>query len=947
VIYDIDVAVIGGGAAAVAAACEAAGNGAKVFLAAEEPYLGEDICATYRYWEKQNSPGHPLCGKLFGGGKGQLPFELKKKLDQELVEKNIPFLLCSYLSNVLFDSDGNVAGIVIANRSGEQVIRAKVVIDATPCGTALRLAGVPLVPRSDAAQYVDFVTVGGTAAPSLPHKTRKESISYEGKNYEVSTYRFEMPLKELTFPAIANAEQVVRDQTWNSGMIDSSDRLFFVPGEKFSGVSSYEGKDVPGPASMNMGYFRPRGKKGLFALNGCVDVPSKCAEALLTPSCMIQAGAVVGKAAAEEAKAAKVGKIVSGSEIKIKIVGGEAKIENSYIRPQHRLDSVKIDSEVIPVIASYDVVVVGGGTAGAPAAIAAAENGAKTLMIEQLHGLGGTTTLGAIGKYYHGYRQGYTAAIDSGVAGMGVREEKGKGQRKGGWNVQCKMEWFRRTARKAGADIWFGATVCGSVVDGKTVKGVVVATPMGKCVVLTARVIDATGSADVAIAAGAGYTYTNAEHAAIQGAGLHAVVPGKDYYNTDWAFISEFDVFDATRTYTVAKKKFTSAYDLGKLLQTRERRRVKGDFEVTAIDIVCGRTYPDTISYHRSNFDSHGFTVDPFFLLMSPHEKSLDASVPLSALLPKGLEGIMVTGLGISAQRDAMPLLRMQPCLQNQGYAVGLVAAMSIKADKELRVFDLKPIQEKLKAMEILPKSLKLDDNWNVDGAAVKGAVTALDMKMTVLPTILRCRDLSFPLLKERLADADQADQKLAAAFVLGMYGEKDGWKELLAEIGKNEKWDKGWNYRGMGQYGMSISPLDGLIIAGGRTGRKEFLPHIHMLAGQLDADSFFSHFRATACALETIRDSSSAGILAGVLKKPGIGGHAACTMKEALKELKDNITDNSSRNEELKELVLAKALYLCGDHEGLGEKTLNRYADGLCGHYARHAAAVLAMKQS
>jgi len=50
VAYDGDVVVVGGSTGAVSAAVEAARNGAKVFLAAPRPYLGEDVCATYRLW---------------------------------------------------------------------------------------------------------------------------------------------------------------------------------------------------------------------------------------------------------------------------------------------------------------------------------------------------------------------------------------------------------------------------------------------------------------------------------------------------------------------------------------------------------------------------------------------------------------------------------------------------------------------------------------------------------------------------------------------------------------------------------------------------------------------------------------------------------------------------------------------------------------------------------
>ena len=64
--YDVDVVVVGGSSAGVAAAVAAAEQGAKVFLAAPRPYLGEDLCATYRLWlEANEQPDDPLAEALF------------------------------------------------------------------------------------------------------------------------------------------------------------------------------------------------------------------------------------------------------------------------------------------------------------------------------------------------------------------------------------------------------------------------------------------------------------------------------------------------------------------------------------------------------------------------------------------------------------------------------------------------------------------------------------------------------------------------------------------------------------------------------------------------------------------------------------------------------------------------------------------------------------------
>jgi pyruvate/2-oxoglutarate dehydrogenase complex dihydrolipoamide dehydrogenase (E3) component len=50
----------------------------------------------------------------------------------------------------------------------------------------------------------------------------------------------------------------------------------------------------------------------------------------------------------------------------------------------------------VPVRGEYDVIVVGGGPAGIGSAIAAANNGAKTLLIEKYGILGGMFTAGLV-----------------------------------------------------------------------------------------------------------------------------------------------------------------------------------------------------------------------------------------------------------------------------------------------------------------------------------------------------------------------------------------------------------------------------------------------------------------------------------------------------------------------------------------------------------------------
>ena len=94
--------------------------------------------------------------------------------------------------------------------------------------------------------------------------------------------------------------------------------------------------------------------------------------------------------------------------------------------------------------------------------------------------------------------------------------------------------------------------------------------------------------------------------------------------------------------------------------------------------------------------------------------------------------------------------------------------------------------------------------------------------------------------------------------------------------------------------------------------------------------------------ALETRVDPSAARALAELLQKPGMAGHAYTSLDVATKNIPPSPEDNSTRECSLRELILARALYRCGDADGLGEKILREYARDLRGHYARHAIAIL-----
>ncbi len=162
-------------------------------------------------------------------------------------------------------------------------------------------------------------------------------------------------------------------------------------------------------------------------------------------------------------------------------------------------------------LGKYDVIVVGGGTAGVPAAIAAARGGSKTLLIERSGGLGG---LMATGMPALGILDRQLNKVVGGIVDEIVNELKGEEMAFG--DLRCPLHnsittispwWWRIVSSKkcieAGVDIIYNA----SLLDVKVINGTVTAASFlsgswvydAECSVL----VDATGDAHAAYLAGA------------------------------------------------------------------------------------------------------------------------------------------------------------------------------------------------------------------------------------------------------------------------------------------------------------------------------------------------------------------------------------------------------------------------------------------------------------
>jgi len=601
--------------------------------------------------------------------------------------------------------------------------------------------------------------------------------------------------------------------------------------------------------------------------------------------------------------------------------------------------SVQSGPRALKTLAECDVVVVGAGTGGAPAGISAARQGVKTIVCEYLYQMGGVQTEGLIGVYYYGNRVGFTAEIDAGVKQMGAVL------------AQTKSEWYRRENRKAGAEIWYGTLVTGVVVENNQLTGVIVVTPMGERGVIKCKVaIDATGNADLAAMAGEETEFVNDKEVAVQGVGQTIRAFGSSYANNDVSFVDDTDAADLCFFSLRARMSMLmNAWDQSQIVNSRERRRLHGVFYMTPMDVMNSRTYPDVVVRTYSNFDSHGHTVCEQFFIDDPGHKGMFVNLPYRCLLPKRIDGLLVIGLGISAHRDAMPILRMQPDVQNQGYVVGVAAAMALRDNVTVRNVNMRALQKHLIEKEIVPEEvLTMKDSFPLSAEEFVKAVTSLTNNYAGLSVLLTDFSRSIPLLKAALKQAKKPDDQLKYAHVLAMIGDATGEDLLIAKV-QGMAWDKGWNFRGMGQFNRSVSWVDSYIIALARAQSKKALPVLLEKARQLDATREFSHFRSIAMALEVVGDQQAAKVLADVLAKPEIAGHAVSMCQSATAFPRFTTYQDKAGNEErtrvLRELAIARALYRTGDFEGKGEAVLRAYAADPRGMYANHAKLVLQKK--
>jgi glycine/D-amino acid oxidase-like deaminating enzyme len=211
--------------------------------------------------------------------------------------------------------------------------------------------------------------------------------------------------------------------------------------------------------------------------------------------------------------------VAAGVAVSAGLVGASARAgaaESSMGKTSSKKTLIEPSRE-IPILDEADVVVCGGGPAGVGAAISAARNGAKTILLEHGYCLGGTATSGLMNRLgpYHDQEKIILGGIPWEILQRLIAMNAAASP------VPCLQTdpdkyWvpfdpeamkyvLDRMVEEAGVKVLFHSYSVGLVPGNGRRSGVILESKCGRRAILAKVVVDATGDGDMAVAAGASF----------------------------------------------------------------------------------------------------------------------------------------------------------------------------------------------------------------------------------------------------------------------------------------------------------------------------------------------------------------------------------------------------------------------------------------------------------
>jgi len=406
------------------------------------------------------------------------------------------------------------------------------------------------------------------------------------------------------------------------------------------------------------------------------------------------------------------------------------------------------------ITSEHDVLIVGGGTAGVAAAVAAGRNGADTLLIERYGFLGGTMTAGLINPFmtFHAGKeqiiQGIFQEIVDRLKGMTGYDEGTRA-----FDVEVMKIVADQMVKEAGVKLMLHTCVIDAMVQGNTIRGVEVHNKSGRQAILGKVIVDATGDGDMAVMAGAPYEKGRKEDGLTQpmtlnfrmgGVNVEKMPPrqeinrlfeeakdkgevtiprenvlwfpttrkGEIHFNTTRVIkVDGTKAEDLTYAEVEARRQmielvnflkrkvsgFENAHLLmsGSQIGVRETRRIIGEYMMTGEDIVEARKFTDVIARGSYPIDIHSPTGEGTVIKSPPSGASYD--IPYRCLVPKTIDNLLIAGRCVSSTHEAQAAIRVIPIVVAIGQAAGTAAALAARLSVPPRRLDVSLLQKTLR----------------------------------------------------------------------------------------------------------------------------------------------------------------------------------------------------------------------------------------------------------
>jgi hypothetical protein len=386
----------------------------------------------------------------------------------------------------------------------------------------------------------------------------------------------------------------------------------------------------------------------------------------------------------------------------------------------------------------YDVVVAGGGIAGTMAAIAAAEQNKKTIIIERYSALGGMATLGLVQPMtVWGCREKYIiGGMGKTLLGKVVKERPGLSTPVSLYGPVMDAEYLKyvleKEALRKGVEILYHSWITGVEKQGDKIISLKCFSKSGEFKISGKVFVDGTGDADIASFSGVDFELGE------QGVTLMFLAGGIDKKNCPssqemnriyeenkvgyrdctifWHPIAERAYFNMTevegcdalspesltgatiecreqawRILQVFNEKvpgFENAYieQTAPALGVRETRRIKGLYKLTTDDILQGLDFEDTIVRASCPVDIHGAKANYQGLKKS-------YAVPYRCLVSEKVDNLIVTGRPISTDHGAHSSVRRMAPGFALGEAAGTAASLAVETG-DARNISIKQLQD-------------------------------------------------------------------------------------------------------------------------------------------------------------------------------------------------------------------------------------------------------------